>query len=223
MIGLRGRSTRRGARAIARRGGAARRRRDAATPLPVADPPTALVVTAEAASCAARAVLSDSVSCMLAARCVPADRFPDGVPGARREPSASPMQTRAVPQRESCNASAPKPRNLRNDKYRHRSPEPASDSDSGPGADADSGPGADADSGPGADADSGPGGDHHLGNKTGFPHRTWPCPHAVPSAAARKTQGARAHPPIPLDHPGGTPSVHSGRFPPLMGGCLLFF
>ena len=36
--------------------------------------------------------------------------------------------------------------------------------------------------------------------------------HAVPSAAARKTQGARAHPPIPLDRPG---SVHSDRFPPL--------
>eukprot|EP00964_Phaeocystis_antarctica_P109245 scaffold73741_cov56-Phaeocystis_antarctica.AAC.2 len=59
---------RRGARAIARRGGAARHRRDAATTFPVADPPTALAVSAEAASCAARAVLSDSVSCMLAAR-----------------------------------------------------------------------------------------------------------------------------------------------------------
>ena len=34
----------------------------------MADPPTALVVTAEGASCAARAVPSDSVSCMLAAR-----------------------------------------------------------------------------------------------------------------------------------------------------------
>ena len=44
------------------------------------------------ASCAARAVPSDSVSCMLAARRVPADRLPDGVPGARgREPSASLM------------------------------------------------------------------------------------------------------------------------------------
>ena len=31
------------------------------------DPPTALAVTAEGASCAARAVPSDSVSCMLAA------------------------------------------------------------------------------------------------------------------------------------------------------------
>ena len=99
----------------------------------------------------------------------------------------------------------PKPRNLRNGKYTHSSPEPASDSDSGPGA----------------DSDSGPGGDHHLGNKTGFPPRTWPYPHAMPSAAARKTQGARAHPPIPLDRPGGTPSVHSGRFPPLTGGCFL--
>ena len=99
----------------------------------------------------------------------------------------------------------PKPINLRNGKYTHWSPEPASDSDSGPGA----------------DSDSGPGGDHHLGNKTGFPPRTWPYPHAMPSAAARKTQGARAHPPIPLDRPGGTPSVHSGRFPPLTGGCFL--
>eukprot|EP00964_Phaeocystis_antarctica_P002137 scaffold1120_cov57-Phaeocystis_antarctica.AAC.4 len=43
----------------------------------------------------------------------------------------------------------------------------------------------------------------------------------MPSAAARKTQGARAHPPIPLDRPGGTPSVHSGRFPPPTGGCFL--
>ena len=99
----------------------------------------------------------------------------------------------------------PKPINLRNGKYTHWSPEPTSDSDSGPGA----------------DSDSGPGGDHHLGNKTGFPPRTWPYPHAMPSAAARKTQGARAHPPIPLDRPGGTPSVHSGRFPPLTGGCFL--
>eukprot|EP00964_Phaeocystis_antarctica_P108709 scaffold73255_cov60-Phaeocystis_antarctica.AAC.4 len=65
---------------------AARRRRDSATTLLVADPPTALAVTAEGASCAARAVLSDSVSCMLAAR-VPADRFSDGVPGAGREPN----------------------------------------------------------------------------------------------------------------------------------------
>ena len=67
---------------------------------------------------------------------------------------------------------------------RFLSPEPASDSDSGPGADSDSGPGADSDSGPGADSDSGPGGDHQLGNKTGFPPRTWPYPHAVPSALA---------------------------------------
>jgi len=58
------------------------------TPL-VADPPTALAVTAEGASCAARAVPSNSVSCMLAARRVPTDLFPHGVPGAGREPSAS--------------------------------------------------------------------------------------------------------------------------------------
>ena len=99
----------------------------------------------------------------------------------------------------------PKPRNLRNDKYTYWSPEPTSASDSGHGA----------------DSDSGPGGDNHLGNKTGFPPRTWSYPHAMPSAAARKTQGARAHPLIPLDRPGGTPRVHSGRFPPLTGGCFL--
>eukprot|EP00964_Phaeocystis_antarctica_P041114 scaffold23502_cov73-Phaeocystis_antarctica.AAC.2 len=99
---------------------AARRRRDSATTLPVADPPTVLAVSAEAASCAARAVLSDSVSCMLAARRVTTDRFPDGVPGAGREPSASPM----------TNASSV------------AAPEPTSDSN-GPGADSDSGPGGD--------------------------------------------------------------------------------
>jgi hypothetical protein len=60
----------------------------------VADPPTALAVTAEGASCAARAIPSDSVSCMLAARRVPTDRFADGVPGAGREPSA-PLMTNA--------------------------------------------------------------------------------------------------------------------------------
>ena len=62
-------------------------RHESATTLLVADPPTALAVTAEGASCAARAVPSDSVSCMLAARRVPTDRFVDGVPGAGREPS----------------------------------------------------------------------------------------------------------------------------------------
>ena len=41
------------------------------TTLLVADPPTALAVTAEGASCAARAVPSDSVSCMLATRPCP--------------------------------------------------------------------------------------------------------------------------------------------------------
>ena len=61
--------------------------RQSATTLLVADLPTALAVTAEGASCAARAVPSDSVSCMLAARRVPTDRFVDGVPGAGREPS----------------------------------------------------------------------------------------------------------------------------------------
>ena len=58
-----------------------------ATTLLLADPPTAPAVTAEGASCAARAVPSDSVSHMLAARRVPTDRFADGVPGAGREPS----------------------------------------------------------------------------------------------------------------------------------------
>ena len=70
---------------------------------------------------------------------------------------------------------------------RHWRREPASDSDAGPGADPDAGPG--------ADADAGPGGDHHLRNKTGFPPRTRPYTRAVPSAAARKTQDTRAHPP----------------------------
>ena len=52
-------------------------------------PPAVLAVTAEGASCAARAVPSNSVSCMLAARRVPTDLFPHGVPGAGREPNAS--------------------------------------------------------------------------------------------------------------------------------------
>jgi hypothetical protein len=74
-------------RAIARAPRRAARRRESANTLLVADPPTALAVTAEGASCAARAVPSGSVSCMLAARHVPTDRFVDGVPGAGREPS----------------------------------------------------------------------------------------------------------------------------------------
>ena len=45
-----------------------------------------------------------------------------------------------------------------------------------------------------------------------------PCP---PPRLGRKTQGARVHPPIPLDRPSGTPSVHSDRFSPLTGGCFL--
>ena len=51
-------------------------------------PPAVLAVTAEGASCAARAVPSDSVFCMLAARPRLAGRLPDGVSGAGREPSA---------------------------------------------------------------------------------------------------------------------------------------
>ena len=89
------------------------------------------------------------------------------------------------------------------DKYPLFSPEPASDSDAGPGADADAGPRA----------------DHQLGDKTGFPPRTWPYPHALPSAAARKTQGARAHPPISLDRP-SRPSFVTSTFVTLV--MLLF-
>eukprot|EP00964_Phaeocystis_antarctica_P047685 scaffold27606_cov66-Phaeocystis_antarctica.AAC.1 len=65
---------------------------------------------------------------MLAARRVQAGRFPDGVPGAGREPSAS-METNSV---SPATRLQPKPRNLRNGKYTHWSPKPASDSDSGP-------------------------------------------------------------------------------------------
>eukprot|EP00964_Phaeocystis_antarctica_P056221 scaffold33160_cov68-Phaeocystis_antarctica.AAC.1 len=104
---MRGLSARPPRRAIARAPRrAARRRRDSATTLLVADPPTALAVTAEGASCAARAVLSDRVSCMLAARRVPTDRVPDGVPGAGRKPNAPPMTNASNAARESCNASA---------------------------------------------------------------------------------------------------------------------
>ena len=92
---LRRRAARRGVRVITRRWrrplvfGETR----PTTPL-VAGPPTAPAVAAEGASCAARAVPSDSVSCMLAARRVPTGRFADGVPGAGREPSASVMTKR---------------------------------------------------------------------------------------------------------------------------------
>jgi len=48
-------------------------------------------VTAEGASCAARAFPSEGMQTTRTARCVPADRFPDGVPGTGREPSASLM------------------------------------------------------------------------------------------------------------------------------------
>ena len=150
-------------------------------------------VTAEGASCAARAFPSEGMQTTRTARCVPADHFPDGVPGTGREPSSWASSVSPATRRRGSQ------KILRKDKYGLLSPEAASDSDCGPGA----------------DSDCSPGGDHQLGNKTGFPPRTWPYPHAVPSAAARKTQGARAHPPIPLDRPGGTPTAHSGRFPPL--------
>ena len=177
----------------------------------MADPPTALAVTAEGVSCAARAVPSNSVrtacpACWLLDVSRPiSSRMVFRAQG--ESPAPRSKQMRAARKRESCNASAAKPINLGNDKYTNVEAEPASDSDAGPGA----------------DADAGPGGDRQLGNKTGFPPRAWPYPHAVPSAAARKTQGARAHPPIPLDRPGATPSVHNGRFPPLTGGCFLSF
>ena len=48
-------------------------------------------VTAEGASCAARAFPSEGMQSTRTARRVPADRFPDGVPGTGREPSASLM------------------------------------------------------------------------------------------------------------------------------------
>eukprot|EP00964_Phaeocystis_antarctica_P064850 scaffold39055_cov59-Phaeocystis_antarctica.AAC.1 len=50
---------------------------------------------------------------MRTARCVPADRFPDGVPGTGRESSVSPMTNASSAARESCNASAAEARNLR--------------------------------------------------------------------------------------------------------------
>jgi len=58
------------------------------TTLLSADSPTALAVTAEGASCVARAVPSDSVSCMLAARRVPTDRFAQMVFRAQGESPA---------------------------------------------------------------------------------------------------------------------------------------
>ena len=50
------------------------------------DPPSALAVTAAGASCVARAVPSDSVSCMLGAQRVPTDRFKRGVPAQGESP-----------------------------------------------------------------------------------------------------------------------------------------
>ena len=70
------------------------------TTLLVADPPTALAVTAEGASCAARAVLSDSVSCMLAVSRLIASRM------VFRAQDESPAPRWRQTQRESCNASA---------------------------------------------------------------------------------------------------------------------
>ena len=79
------------------------------TTLLVADPPTALAVTAEAASCAARAVPSEGMQTTRTARRVPTDRVPDGVPGAGRKPSAAPMTNASNAARESCNACAAYP------------------------------------------------------------------------------------------------------------------
>ena len=52
-----------------------------------AHPPTALVVTAEGASCAARAVPSRKACRPRGPRCFPADRFPDGVPASGESPA----------------------------------------------------------------------------------------------------------------------------------------
>ena len=59
-------------------------------------PPAVLAVTAEGASCAARAVPSGSVSCMLAARRVQTDRFPDGVPAPGESPAPRSGQKRSA-------------------------------------------------------------------------------------------------------------------------------
>eukprot|EP00964_Phaeocystis_antarctica_P022120 scaffold12286_cov84-Phaeocystis_antarctica.AAC.1 len=60
---------------------AARRRRDSPNyTFLCTDPPSALAVTAAGASYVARAVPSDSVSCMLGAQRVPTDRFKRDVP-----------------------------------------------------------------------------------------------------------------------------------------------
>ena len=66
------------------------------TTLLFADPPTALAVTAEGASCVARAVPSGSVSCMLAAPRVPTDRFKRGVPAQGESPAPRPWKRRAA-------------------------------------------------------------------------------------------------------------------------------
>ena len=57
-------------------------------------PPAALAVTAEGASCAARAVPSEGMQTTRTARCVPADRFPDGVPAPGESPAPRSGQKR---------------------------------------------------------------------------------------------------------------------------------
>ena len=57
-------------------------------------------VTAEGASCAARAVPSEGTQTTRTARCVPADRFPDGVPAPGESPAPQSWQTR--PARQVC-------------------------------------------------------------------------------------------------------------------------
>ena len=64
-------------------------------------PPAALAVTAEGASCAARAVPSEGMQTTWTARCFPADRFPDGVPAPGESPAPRSGQKRSA--REVCN------------------------------------------------------------------------------------------------------------------------
>ena len=86
------------ARAAARQlGRAARRRRDSAYHTSVRrSSDCAVVVTAEGASSVARAVPSDSVSCMLAAPRVPTDRFKRGVPAQGESPAPRSWKRRAA-------------------------------------------------------------------------------------------------------------------------------
>ena len=59
-------------------------------------PPAVLAVTAEGASCAARAVPSEGMQTQRTARRVPADRFPDGVPAPGESPAPRSLQKRSA-------------------------------------------------------------------------------------------------------------------------------